>query len=238
MGQKIHPLGFRLGVTKKHNSQWFAKSDLYSFFLLEDHFLRENLLKRYPNGKIAHIEIQRKFNLQNKQTNELFDLIKIELHAPRPGILIGRNNQAIKEVRDSLEKELQQYRTKQNKLNSLSKTIKPTVKVALQVKSIPNPYSQAVLIAEFLVERLEKRVPFRRALKDALERAGFARLKGAKIQISGRLNGAEIARTEWIRTGRVPLQTLRADIDYCYKTAHTIYGVLGIKVWAFRGEQT
>ena len=227
MGQKIHPVGFRIGITKKHQSQWFARPSEYSFFLLEDRFLRNYLLQSFRDASISYMGIQRKSNEQDQKTNEVFDLIKIEIRAASPGILIGRNGQAVQQLRDDLEKKLQKSRQKQNK---------PNVRIAMKVNDVPNPYSEAVLIAGFLVEQLEERVAFRRALRKTLRLVKIARLQGVKLQISGRLNGAEIARTEWIRKGRVPLQTLRADIDYSYRTANTIYGILGIKVWAFRGD--
>ena len=234
MGQKIHPVGFRIGITKKHKSQWFARPSEYSFFLLEDRFLRNYLLQNFRDAGISHMGIQRKSNEQDQKTNEVFDLIKIEIRAASPGIMIGRNGQAIKQLRDDLKKQLELMRMRL--LGKNQKQNKPNVRIAFKVNDVPNPYSEAVLIADFLVEQLEERVAFRRALRKTLRLVKIARLQGVKLQISGRLNGAEIARTEWIRKGRVPLQTLRADIDYSYRTANTIYGILGIKVWAFRGD--
>jgi small subunit ribosomal protein S3 len=216
MGQKIHPLGFRLGITQKHRSQWFAKTQNYPRLLLEDLFLRETILKRFNNAGISTIEIQRKL-----------DQIQIEIRTSQPKRIIGRGKVIMTKLRDDLEKELRISRIRQEK---------PPAKIGMYVTTISKPFSEAALIGEFLVEQLEKRVAFRQALRKALKQVKKAGIKGIKIQISGRLNGAEIARTEWVRQGRVPLQTLRADINYSYRTAKTIYGILGIKVWTFNGE--
>lgn len=232
MGQKIHPLGFRLGITKKHRSQWFAKTAQYPQLVLEDSFIRQVLLEKFIDAGITHIEIQRKL-----------DQIKIEIRAARPGILVGRDGANLEILRKLLEQKLSTYRSKTMaglKLSSLfsskNENIKAPIQVAIHVTKLANPDSEAGFIADFLVEQLEKRVAFRRAVRQAVQRAQRAGVSGIKIQISGRLNGAEIARSEWVREGRVPLQTLRADIDYCYKTAKTIYGLLGIKIWIFKNN--
>ncbi len=265
MGQKIHPLGFRLGITKKHKSQWFAKTSKYPQLVVEDYFLRKILSQKLHDAGIESIEIQRKL-----------DEIKIEIRAARAGIIIGRNKKNLQPLQILLEQKLKTYRSKnfnvlnlsnsanlqiQSKLacsqavfkpnsqfilqNQKSKTITngtlqseiplslDSVKISIHVLKIGNPDTKANLVADFLVERLEKRGSFRQAVKAAIRRCQRAKVKGIKIQIAGRLNGAEIARTEWVREGRVPLQTLRADIDYSYKTAKTIYGILGIKIWIF-----
>jgi small subunit ribosomal protein S3 len=230
MGQKIHPLGFRLGITKKHRSQWFAKTAQYPQLVLEDSFIRQILLDKFVDAGITHIEIQRKL-----------DQIKIEIRAARPGILVGRDGVNLEILRTLLEQKLSTYRLKNisslklaNLDSSKEENIKKSIQVAIHVTKLANPDSEAAFIADFLVEQLEKRVAFRRAVRQAIQRAQRAGVSGIKIQISGRLNGAEIARSEWVREGRVPLQTLRADIDYCYKTAKTIYGLLGIKIWVFK----
>ena len=232
MGQKIHPLGFRLGITKKHRSQWFAKTAQYPQLVLEDNFIRQILLEKFIDAGITHIEIQRKL-----------DQIKIEIRAARPGILVGRDGVNLEILRKLLEQKLSTYRLKNissSKLSTLflskSNNIKKSIQVAIHVTKLANPDSEAAFIADFLVEQLEKRVAFRRAVRQAVQRAQRAGVSGIKIQISGRLNGAEIARSEWVREGRVPLQTLRADINYCYKTAKTIYGLLGIKIWVFKNS--
>ena len=230
MGQKIHPLGFRLGITKKHRSQWFAKTAQYPQLVLEDSFIRQILLDKFVDAGITHIEIQRKL-----------DQIKIEIRAARPGILVGRDGINLEVLRKLLEQKLSTYRLKtisnlklSNLDSSKSQNIKKSTQVSIHVTKLANPDSEAAFIADFLVEQLEKRVAFRRAVRQAIQRAQRAGVSGIKIQISGRLNGAEIARSEWVREGRVPLQTLRADIDYCSKTAKTIYGLLGIKIWVFK----
>ena len=232
MGQKIHPLGFRLGITKKHRSQWFAKTAQYPQLVLEDNFIRQILFEKFIDAGITHIEIQRKL-----------DQIKIEIRAARPGVLVGRDGVNLEVLRKLLEQKLSTYRLKNIssfKLSTLflskGDNIKKSIQVAIHVTKLANPDSEAAFIADFLVEQLEKRVAFRRAVRQAVQRAQRAGVSGIKIQISGRLNGAEIARSEWVREGRVPLQTLRADINYCYKTAKTIYGLLGIKIWVFKNS--
>lgn len=231
MGQKIHPLGFRLGITKKHRSQWFAKTNQYPQLVIEDNFLRKNLLENFTDAGIADIDIQRKL-----------DQVKIEIRSARPGILVGRDGNGLESLRKDLEKKLKLFRIQNLATPILVDLSKNNVEinnqfphVAIHVTKLANPGSEAPFIAEFLVEQLEKRIAFRRAVRQAIQRAQKAGVKGIKVQVSGRLNGAEIARSEWVREGRVPLQTLRADIDYCYKIAKTIYGLLGIKVWIFKG---
>ena len=219
MGQKIHPLGFRLGITQKHRSQWFAKFSNYPELMVEDNFLRKFIFGKFLDAGITDIEIHRKL-----------DQIKIEIKTARPGIIIGRDGSGLENLRKELEQKLKKNRTQNVTLSQQS------AQIGIHVSELANPDAEAAFIVEFLVEQLEKRVAFRRAVKQAIQRAQRARVKGIKIQISGRLNGAEIARSEWVREGRVPLQTLRADIDYCYRTAKTIYGLLGIKVWIFKGE--
>ena len=232
MGQKIHPLGFRLGITKKHRSQWFAKTNQYPQLVVEDSFIRKLLLEKFADAGITHIEIQRKL-----------DQIKIEIRAARPGILVGRDGVNLEILKKLLEQKLTTYRLKtifnfksSNAVPSKIETVKHSIQVAIHVTKLANPDSEAAFITDFLVEQLEKRVAFRRAVRQAIQRAQRAGVSGIKIQVSGRLNGAEIARSEWVREGRVPLQTLRADIDYCYKTAKTIYGLLGIKIWVFKNN--
>nr|ARI43878.1 ribosomal protein S3 [Neomeris sp. HV02668] len=222
MGQKIHPLGFRLGISQTHRSYWFSSSKNYAQYVFEDYFLRSLLFKKFSTNSISDIIIERKL-----------EQIKIEIRTARPGFIIGRDANTIKQLRTNLEKLLIKERKKKFYVSLNQKT---SPHLILQVTDVSNPYSKASLINEFLVEQLEKRIVFRQAIRKALRLSRLASVKGIKIQISGRLNGAEIARTEWIRKGRVPLQTLRAQMDYSYKTAQTIYGILGIKVWTFQGE--
>lgn len=226
MGQKTHPLGFRLGITQKHRSNWFANASEYPSLIKEDKLLREEILKHYPNSNIVDILISRYPTTQNKETKEAIpNLIEISICAAVPGKIIGRT----KETLNTLTKVLEQLCEKHGSQDNLSKNY-----IILNVVKVQNPYSSASIIADYLIEQLERRIPFRAALKTCLERIALAKLDGVKIQVAGRLNGAEIARSEWIRKGRLPLQTLRADIDYCNKTAKTIYGILGIKVWTFK----
>ena len=232
MGQKIHPLGFRLNITQNYRSHWFAKANQYPQLVLEDQFLRSLLSKRFSDAGISTIEIQRKL-----------DDIKIEISAARPGIIVGREKNGLESLRKHLTSKIKKNRAQKNNLavssnhyKKIDNQKKQSVQLSIQVLKLTNPNAEASFIADFLVEQLEKRVAFRKALRQAIQRSQRAQVKGIKIQISGRLNGAEIARTEWTRKGRVPLQTLRADIDYSYQTAKTIYGLLGIKIWVFKEE--
>lgn len=229
MGQKIHPVGFRLGVTKNHQSQWFANGSIYSNLIVEDYFIRNLLLKKLPNGSISKIEIKRKFD----------DQIQLIIYSSKPGVILTYYKNDLKNLSDNLTIKIQKNRKLnfQTILHKESKTknlysLKPTITV--QILELPTPDENANFIANSLVEELQKRVAFRRAMKKALRRAQRTKMQGVKIQVSGRLNGAEIARSEWAREGRIPLQTLRAEIDYCYRTAKTIYGILGVKVWVYK----
>ena len=209
MGQKTHPLGFRIGITQKHKSSWFSTMKLYPELIEEDYKIRLYIKKKLSTASIASICIDRKV-----------DQIEIEIHTARPGIILGRMGTGIDHLREELKSKL--AKNKQIRIN---------------IVEIVEPDTEAALIAEFITQQLEKRIAFRRAVRQGIQRSQKTSIKGIKVQVSGRLNGAEIARSEWVREGRVPLQTLRADIDYSYKTAHTIYGVLGVKVWLFKGEK-
>jgi len=226
MGQKINPLGFRLGITQKHRSQWFVKDSKYSQLLIEDFFIRKIINSKFQDAGITEILIERKL-----------DQILIEIRTARPGIVIGREGNKLEDLRKILENDIKNFRQKNfyfYKQMLFNAFLKP--QIAIHVMKLANPDKEANFIAEFLVEQLQKRIPFRRAIKQAIQRVQKTGSKGIKIQVSGRLNGAEIARSEWIREGRVPLQTLRAKIDYSYKTAKTIYGIIGIKIWIFNEE--
>nr|YP_009244417.1 ribosomal protein S3 [Gelidium vagum]AMK96659.1 ribosomal protein S3 [Gelidium vagum] len=208
MGQKTHPLGFRISITQKHRSSWFSKMKFYPKFLEEDYKIRSTIKLELKNASISLIYIIRKVNQ-----------IEVKIYTARPGIILGRMGTGIENLRHTLEKKL-----------------KDDKQIRISIIEVTNPDTHAALIAEFIAQQLEKRVAFRRAVRQGIQRAQKANIQGIKIQVAGRLNGAEIARSEWVREGRVPLQTLRANIDYSYKTAQTIYGVLGIKVWMFKGE--
>lgn len=314
MGQKVNPLGFRLGVSQKHTSHWFAKSQQYSQLVIEDHFLRESIHKKFPNAGIDSIHIEREV-----------DRISIVIASARPRQLLGFFNReensyvGIQKLRDQLTTQLSTYRRNNRAKNQSKKrmvlnqsrpegspelrsasgvTGEPTpstagsdrpsdfaerdalapskesadtalndsapsrveqgsvvdtsntknqsqatefistegpVYISIHLTKVSEPNASAACLSEFIVEELEKRVPFRRALKQAVQRAQRASVKGIKVQIAGRLNGAEIARSERIHKGQVPLHTLRAKMQYHSRTAKTIYGLLGVKVWVFTG---
>lgn len=230
MGQKIHPLGFRIGITQTHRSKWFSKTKHYPRLLLEDKLLRDYLWTKYPKH-IVDIRIERLITTKTIKKQILIDQVKLILYTPVPGKLVDVKNPS-KDIAN-LKAELETLCQKKRDQNQL-----PKIRISLEIKKIQNAYAEASVIADDLINQLEERVSFRFALKKCLKRTNVANLQGIKIQISGRLNGAEIARTEWVRKGRVPLHTLRADLDYSYKTAKTVYGILGIKVWTFKGEKT
>lgn len=210
MGQKTHPLGFRLGITQKHRSSWFELKESYPSILEEDYKIRTYLEKTLSSAGISKIEIHRKS-----------DQIELDIHTSRPGVIVGRSGSNIEKLKEDLNKNLKTSR-----------------QIRINVTELAKADSDASLIAEFIAQQLEKRVAFRRATRQAIQKAQRLNIQGIKVQVSGRLNGAEIARSEWVREGRVPLQTLRADIDYATKRAQTTYGVLGVKVWVFNGELT
>ena len=210
MGQKTHPLGFRLGITQNHRSTWYTNLNQYANVLKEDDQIRTYLNSISKENGISNVKINR---------NEFKDQIQLNIETGKPGILVG-------DLGSGLE----------NLLTNLKKLLPPSRQITINVLEIEKVDLDAGLLADVVAEQLEKRVAFRRAIREALQRAQKQNVKGIKIQVSGRLNGAEIARSEWIREGRVPLQTLRADIDYATREANTIYGVLGIKVWLFRSE--
>lgn len=208
MGQKIHPVGFRLGITQEHQSRWFASSERYPEILQEDYTIRKFVDKNLSNAGISNVRIERKA-----------DQIDLEIHTARPGVVVGRGGTGIETLRTGLQEELGSQR-----------------QIRINVVEVARVDADAGLIAEYIAQQLERRVSFRRVVRQAIQRAQRAGVQGIKIQVSGRLNGAEIARTEWTREGRVPLHTLRADIDFAYRTAKTIYGILGVKAWVFKGE--
>jgi small subunit ribosomal protein S3 len=210
MGQKTHPLGFRLGITQDHKSKWYANFNQYANILEEDDKIRTYINTIARTNSIANVHINR---------NGLNDQIQLNIETGKPGILVG-------DMGSGLE----------NLLNNLKKLLPAGRQLTINVFEVEKVDLDASLLANLVAEQLEKRVAFRRAIREALQRAQKQNVNGIKIQVSGRLNGAEIARSEWIREGRVPLQTLRADIDYATQEANTIYGVLGIKVWLFKSE--
>lgn len=209
MGQKTHPLGFRIDITQEHRSLWYCSIKHYPYLLEEDYKIRQLIKKKFVNASLSLIYITRKV-----------DQIEISIHTARPGIILGKTGTGIQELRKKLQEKIVVQRL-----------------IRINVIEIAEPDTEANLVAEFITQQLEKRITFRRAVRQAIQRSQKAHIQGIKVQVSGRLNGAEIARSEWTREGKVPLQTLRAHIDYSYKTAQTIYGTLGIKVWLFKGEK-
>jgi len=210
MGQKTHPLGFRLGITQEHRSKWYANFNQYSGILKQDDQIRTYLETISKENGISSVEINR---------NGSNDQIELNIKTGKPGILIGESGKGL-----------------ENLLANLKKIVLQTCQITINVFETEDLDLNASLLGDFVVEQLERRVAFRRAMREALQRAQKSNVKGIKIQVSGRLNGAEMARSEWVREGRVPLQTLRADIEYATKEANTIYGVLGIKLWVFKEE--
>jgi small subunit ribosomal protein S3 len=206
MGQKVHPTGIRLGIIKDWSSKWYADSKHYAEYLNTDLRVREFLHKKLAQASVSDIRIERP--AKNA---------RIIVHTARPGIVIGKKGEDI----DRLRKEV---------------SAMMGVPVHISVEEIRKPEIDAYLVAESVAQQLERRIMFRRAMKRAVGNAMRLGAQGIRINVSGRLNGAEIARTEWYREGRVPLHTLRADIDYGFAEANTTYGVIGVKVWIFKGE--
>ena len=210
MGQKTHPLGFRLGITQEHKSTWYANLNQYANVLEEDDKIRTYIDTISKSNNISNVKICR---------NGLNDHIQLNIETGKPGILVGDLGSGLETL-----------------LNNIKKLLPSNRQVTIKVFEVEKVDLDAKLLAELVAEQLEKRVAFRRAIREALQRAQNQNVNGIKIQVSGRLNGAEMARSEWVREGRVPLQTLRADIDYATTEANTIYGILGIKLWLFKSE--
>nr|AWH03772.1 ribosomal protein S3 [Asclepias ovalifolia] len=218
MGQKINPLGFRLGTTQVHHSLWFAQPKNYLEGLQEDqkirdcikNYVQKNMKNNSGLDGITRIEIQKRI-----------DLIQVIIFMGFPKLLLESRPRGVEELQTTLQKE---FNCMNRKLN-------------IAIKRIPKPYGNPKILAEFIARQLKNRVSFRKAMKKAIELTGQADTKGIKVQIAGRIDGKEIARVEWIREGRVPLQTIRAKIDYCSYTVRTIHGVLGIKIWIFIAKE-
>ncbi|MFP3920348.1 MAG: 30S ribosomal protein S3 [Dichotomicrobium sp.] len=206
MGQKINPIGFRVGINRTWDSRWYADNEEYGQLLLEDMELRRHILKNQRQAGISKVVIER----PHKKC-------RVTVHAARPGILIGKKGADIEKLRAQLAQ-------------------RTASEVFLNIVEIRKPEIDATLVAEGIAQQLERRVAFRRAMKRAVQSAMRLGAEGIRINCAGRLGGAEIARTEWYREGRVPLHTLRANIDYGQANARTAYGVIGVKVWIFKGE--
>lgn len=208
MGQKIHPTGFRLSVTKNWSSRWYAEYKQFASMLQQDIQVRSFLKKRLKTASVGKILIER--TAKNA---------RITIYSARPGVVIGKKGEDIEHLKSQLRKMM-------------------GIAVHLNIEEIRKPELDAQLIADSITQQLEKRIMFRRAMKRAMQAAMRLGAQGIKIMSSGRLNGIEIARTEWYREGRVPLHTLRADIDYASSEAETTYGIIGVKVWIYRGDKT
>lgn len=211
MGQKIHPVGFRVGVIRGHDSHWFYTKKMYGPALLLDDKIRKYIKRRTGLGNVSRVEIERAANR-----------IKVTIFTMRPGAIIGRGGKGIDELTETL--------------NRLVRQIEPTNVVQVNVTEVRQPELDAQLVAENICVQLEKRISHRRAMRQAMTRVVRMNGRGIKIQVSGRLGGSEIARRESDKTGKIPLHTLRADIDYGQATAHTVYGSVGCKVWIYKGE--
>ncbi len=206
MGQKVNPHGYRVGVIKNWDSRWFVGDNVFGDTLVEDYNLRKYLKKTLQSAGVPKVEIERTASK-----------IRLNIHCAKPGIVIGRNGSEIEKLRANCEK-------------MLGKSVN------INIVEVKNPDVNSTLVAENVAEQLEKRVSFRRAMKMAIGRAMKSGAKGIKIMVSGRLGGAEIARSEQYHEGTIPLQTIRADIDYGFAEADTTYGKLGVKVWIYKGE--
>lgn len=206
MGQKVHPIGMRLGVVKDWSSIWYADAKRYADYLNTDIAVREFIRKKLAHASVSKIEIHRP--AKNA---------RIVIHTARPGIVIGKKGEDIEALRKQISAMM-------------------GVPVHIGVEEIRKPELDAYLVAESVANQLERRIMFRRAMKRAVTNSMRLGAQGVKVMVAGRLNGAEIARTEWYREGRVPLHTIRADIDYGFAQARTTYGIIGVKVWIFRGE--
>ncbi|MDO8311236.1 MAG: 30S ribosomal protein S3 [Sideroxyarcus sp.] len=207
MGQKIHPIGFRLSVQKNWTSKWYSNTKHFSELLLKDIEVRDYLKKKLAGAGVSKIIIERP--AKNA---------KITIYTARPGVVIGKKGEDIENLRNELKKRM------------------GLPDVGLNIEEVRKPEIDAQLISESITQQLEKRIMFRRAMKRAMQNAMRLGAQGIKIMSAGRLNGIEIARTEWYREGRVPLHTLRADIDYGFSEAKTTYGIIGVKVWVYKGD--
>ncbi|MES1147107.1 MAG: 30S ribosomal protein S3 [Solimonas sp.] len=209
MGQKVNPIGIRLGITRDWSSKWYAATRNFPSFVYTDFMVREMLKKKLAEASVSRVQIERAARKVN-----------ITIHTARPGVVIGKKGEDIEKLRAEAAKLMKM----------------PVADVRINITEIRKPELDATLIAESIAQQLERRVMFRRAMKRAVTNTMRIGALGVKIRLSGRLNGAEIARTEWVREGRIPLHTFRADIDYGLAEAKTTYGIIGVKVWVFKGE--
>lgn len=209
MGQKVNPLSYRMGVTATWKSKWYGKNAKYKEYLQEDHAIREFVREKLAKAAIADVIIERSVNK-----------VSVIIYAGRPGIIIGRAGSGIEEIKKQLKT-----------------LLKSKTELRLEIQEVKHPEINAVLVGQTIAEQIEKRTAYRRALKQAIERVMQNKeVKGVKIMFSGRLDGNEIARREWLAKGKIPLQTLRSNIDFARVNAYTTYGVIGIKIWIYKGE--
>lgn len=211
MGQKIHPVGLRVGIIRGHDSHWFYKKKGYAEAVKLDHDIRMYIKRRVGLGNVSRVEIERAANR-----------LKVNIFTARPGAIIGRGGKGIDELTDTLNRRVRKTDA--------------TLVVQVNVSEVRQPELDAQIVAENVCAQLEKRISHRRAMRQAMTRVVRLNGRGIKIQVSGRLGGSEIARTEGDKTGKIPLHTLRADIDYGFAEAHTVYGIIGCKVWIYKGE--
>lgn len=207
MGQKVNPIGLRIGITRTWDSRWVAKPSEFAKYVYEDHLIRKFIKERYYHAGIPRIEIERASNK-----------LRVIIHSARPGIVIGKKGAEIEKIKEGLKKIVEED------------------EIEVLVNEVRRPELEAQLVAENIAMQIERRVSFRRAMKRAVNLVMRFGAQGVKVQCAGRLGGVEIARKEWYRVGRVPLSTLRADIDYGFAVAITKYGSIGVKVWIFKGE--
>jgi small subunit ribosomal protein S3 len=206
MGHKVHPYGFRLGVSRTWSAKWYADKDDYTTLLKEDISIRRLIERRLANASVSHVEIERGINH-----------VTVTVHTAKPGIVIGKGGANV----ETLRKQVGELTNR---------------KVKLEIKEIRQPELDAALVAASIAQQLNRRIAFRKAMKQAVQRTMKAGAKGVKVAVSGRLGGTEMARREWDKEGRIPLGTLRADISYAQVHAHTTYGRIGVKVWIYRGD--
>jgi len=206
MGQKVNPVGLRIGINRTWNSTWYASKQQYPKILHQDLLLRKTILDKLKEAGVSHIEIQRNANR-----------VTVTIHTSRPGIVIGSQGVAIESLRKDLESKFHE-------------------KFNLNIKEIKKPYHNSAILDELVSKQVKKRISYRRACKMSIERAIESGVQGVKINVAGRLNGVEISRSEFFTSGKIPLQTFRADIDYAYYRAITTYGTIGVKVWIYKGE--
>lgn len=214
MGRKVHPFIFRLGSVTNWKSRWFSKKQ-YKEFLKQDTSLRAFIMKKLEKASVNSVEIERSANCLN-----------IVIKTARPGLVIGRGGGGVEELKKEIRSLFQK-----------NKTLIPNQEIRLEIEEVKNPEAQAAIVGSEMANQIEKRMPYRRVMKQALDKVMQNKeVKGAKIMVKGRLNGAEIARKEYLKKGKIPLQTLRSNIDYASSTAYTIYGTIGIKIWIYKGE--